>query len=154
MAKLVELDMFLQVQVHETQLLSLLPMLERSRVRLLIDHCRPGAAGGAAAAGLPGAAYVGPYRSGRRETLGLQQDSRQSYPFEDMWPYVHALVDAFTLDHCLWASDWPFIHAPDRVDYLLLLKLVEQLFPDPKDRSRLFWDTPLQLFGFAHATAA
>ena len=67
---------------------------------------------------------------------------------------VHALVDAFTLDHCLWASDWPFIHAPERVDYLLLLKLVEQLFPDPKDRSKLFWDTPSRLFSFGHQTEA
>ena len=42
----------------------------------------------------------------------------------------------------------------ERVDYLLLLKLVEQLFPDPRDRSKLFWDTPSRLFGFGHQTGA
>jgi predicted TIM-barrel fold metal-dependent hydrolase len=63
-------------------------------------------------------------------------------------------VEAFTLDNCLWASDRPFIHAPERVDYLLLLKLVGHLFPDPADRRKLFWDTPLRLFGFTGETGA
>ena len=52
------------------------------------------------------------------------------------------------LDNCLWAPTGRLIHAPERVDYLLLLKLVEQLFSDPQRRYKLFWDTsdtPVQL---------
>ena len=62
---------------------------------------------------------------------------------------VTALVEAFTLDHCLWASDWPYLRAPVRVDYGVLLQLVLTLFPNASDRRKLLWDTPRELFGFA-----
>jgi predicted TIM-barrel fold metal-dependent hydrolase len=149
LAKLAELDMCLQVQVHETQLLDLLPLLERSRVRILIDHCgRPEPQAGLRQPAFQ--ALLALSRTGRVSVKlsGYSKISRQSYPYEDMWPYVHALVDAFTLDHCVWASDWPFIRAPERVDYMLLLLLIEQLFPDPAERRKLLWDTPSRLFGF------
>ena len=55
---------------------------------------------------------------------------------------MRALVDAFTLDNCVWGSDWPFLRAPERVDYGPLLKLVERLFPDPADRRKMLWETP------------
>jgi predicted TIM-barrel fold metal-dependent hydrolase len=59
------------------------------------------------------------------------------------------LIDAFTLDACMWGSNWPFLRAPERVDYGPLLKLVEDLLPDASDRRRLWWDTPRNLFGFS-----
>jgi predicted TIM-barrel fold metal-dependent hydrolase len=49
----------------------------------------------------------------------------------------------------LWASDWPFLRAPVRVDYGVLLQLALNLFPDPAARRKLLWDTPRELFGFA-----
>jgi predicted TIM-barrel fold metal-dependent hydrolase len=61
---------------------------------------------------------------------------------------VRTLVDAFTLDHCLWASDWPYLRATERQDYGPLVQLAGQLFPDAKDRRKLFWETPCRLFGF------
>jgi predicted TIM-barrel fold metal-dependent hydrolase len=61
---------------------------------------------------------------------------------------VEALVDAFTLDRCLWASDWPYLRAPSRVDYGVVLKVMLQLFPGAPDRRKLLWDTPRELFGF------
>jgi predicted TIM-barrel fold metal-dependent hydrolase len=68
---------------------------------------------------------------------------------DDAWPFVTALMDAFTLDHCLWASDWPFLRSPLHVDYGVLLRLVLSLFPDSADRRKLLWETPGELFGFA-----
>jgi predicted TIM-barrel fold metal-dependent hydrolase len=62
---------------------------------------------------------------------------------------VRALIDAFTLDRCLWASDWPYLRAPSRVDYGVLLALALELFPDAADRRTLMWDTPRALFGVA-----
>ena len=109
LAKLVELDMFLQIQVHESQLLDLLPMLERSRVRLLIDDCgRPVPQSGLQQPAFQALLALG--RTGRAavKLSGYSKISQQSYPFEDMWPYVHALVEALTLGSCLWASDGPF----------------------------------------------
>ena len=61
---------------------------------------------------------------------------------------VRAMVEAFTLEHCLWASDWPFLRAPQRQDYGPLVELAEMLFPDAAERRKLFWDTPRRLFGF------
>ena len=80
---------------------------------------------------------------------GYSKFSTVPYPFEDTWPFVRAIVDAFTLDQCMWASDWPFLRAPQRQDYGPLVELARQvLFPDPGQRRKLFCDTARRLFGF------
>lgn len=150
LASLAALDMFVQVQVEGDLLVPMMPLLHGCRARILIDHCgRPVPAAGLAQPGFK--ALLDLARTGRAyvKLSGYSKFSRQGYPFEDAWPYVHALIDAFTLDACLWASDWPFLRAPDRQDYGPLLKLVETLLPDERDRRKLFWDTPKALFGFA-----
>ena len=63
------------------------------------------------------------------------------------------MVDAFTLERCLWASDWPYLRAPQRQDYGPLVELVEVLFPNEADRRALFWDTPKRLFRFGEQNA-
>ena len=149
LAELVELDMFLQVQVQAGQLQSLMPLIERSAVRLLVDHCgRPTPEAGPDQPGFQELLHLG--RSGRAavKLSGQMKFSRLPYPFNDTWPFVQALVDAFTLDACVWGSDWPFLRAPERVDYGPLLTLVDQIFPDPADRRKLFRETPRRLFGF------
>ena len=55
---------------------------------------------------------------------------------------IRALIDAYTLDHCVWGSDWPFLRARHRVDYGPLLKLVEILVPDAAHRRKIMWETP------------
>ena len=65
-----------------------------------------------------------------------------------MRPFVQALLDAFTTEGCVWASDWPFVKATERIDYGPLLKLFESLVPDPADRRKILWDTPCRWFGF------
>jgi predicted TIM-barrel fold metal-dependent hydrolase len=58
--KLAELGLFLQIQVENDQLLVLLPLIERTRVRLVFDHCgRP-----VVADGLTGKASRRCWRSG------------------------------------------------------------------------------------------
>jgi predicted TIM-barrel fold metal-dependent hydrolase len=155
MAKLADLDLFLQLQVEADQILALLPLIEQSKVRLLIDHCgRPDASAGLQAPAFHALLALG--RSGRAavKLSGYIKFSRVAHPFADTWPFVRALADAFTLDACVWGSDWPFLRAPERVDYGPLLTLVEQLFPDPADRRKLFWQTPRQLFGFGNPALA
>ena len=58
------------------------------------------------------------------------------------------LADAFTLDACFWASDWPFLKAPQRMDMGVLMRQVERLLPDPAERARLWWETPRRWLGF------
>jgi len=143
------LDMMLSLQVEGDQLGALRPLLERSDVRVLIDHCgRPAAGQGVAQAGFQ--ALLGLARTGRVavKLSGLQKFSALPPPYDDTRPYLDALLEAFTPDACLWASDWPFLKAPQRLDVGPLLRGVERLLPDPADRRKLFWDTPRRWLAF------
>jgi predicted TIM-barrel fold metal-dependent hydrolase len=143
------LDLFVQVQTIEDQLVALVPMLEASGARILIDHCgRPTVAAGLDQPGFRTLLELG--RSGRAfvKLSGQMRFSRESYPFADTRPYTRALLEAFTPDRCMWGSDWPFLRATERIDYGPLLKLVEGLLPDAADRRKVLWDTPRRLFGF------
>jgi predicted TIM-barrel fold metal-dependent hydrolase len=148
--RLADLDMVVQLQVEHDQILMFVPWLERIPVKVLIDHCgRPTPAEGLDQAGFR--ALLDLSKTGRASVKlsGYPKFSQRPYPFEDAWPFVRALVDAFSLDHCMWASDWPYLRAPERQDYGPLIKLAESLFPDPVGRRKLFLETPRRLFGFA-----
>lgn len=149
MMRLADLDMFFNIQVEDDQLLTYAPWIEKIPVKVLIDHLgRPAPAAGLNQAGF--AAILRLAKTGRVSVKisGYLKFAKLPYPFEDCWPYVHAVTNAFTLDHCLWASDWPYLRASERQDYGPLVRLVGQLFPDVKDRRTLFWDTPNRLFKF------
>ncbi len=147
--RLASLDMFVDVQVEHDQMVALLPLLEDSGARVLIDHCgRPTQPAGIRQPGF--AALLRLAASGRAfvKLSGVVKVSRTPWPHADAQPYVDALVDTFTVDRCMWASDWPYLRAPGKVDYGVLLKLVERQFPDAADRHKLLWETPGRLFGF------
>lgn len=147
--KLESLDLFLQVQVENDQLLALLPLIEKSRVRLVIDHCgRPSVAQGVTGKAFQALLAIGRTREAHVKLSGYYKFSRQPYPYEDAWPFIAALVEAFTLDRCVWGSDYPFLRAPERLDYGPLLTVLTRLLPDPDDQHRLLWRTPARLLGF------
>ena len=149
LARLADLDMILQIQAEKDQLAALHPLLEKSRVKLAIDHCgRPDIAAGLARPGFQTLLDLG--RSGRAcvKLSGYAKFSRRPHPHEDVQPFVEALLDAFTTEACVWASDWPFVKATERIDYGPLLKLFESLVPDPAARRKILWDTPRRWFGF------
>jgi predicted TIM-barrel fold metal-dependent hydrolase len=149
MTRLADLDMFFNLQVEHDQFLIYAPWIERIPVKVLIDHAgRPDPA-----AGLHQPAFAAMLRLARTGRVnvkisGYLKFAKTPYPFENCRPFVQALVDAFTLDHCLWASDWPYLRATERQDYGPLIQLAGQLFPDATERRKLFWDTPCRLFGF------
>lgn len=147
--RLRDLGLWAQVQVCGDQLAEMAPMLEASGARLLFDHGgRPEPTSGLGQSGFRKLLDLG--RSGRAvvKLSGLAKWSHQPHPYEDAWPYVQALVDAFSPQSLVWASDWPFLRAPDRIDYGPLLALAEQLLPDPQVRHAVMWETPRRLFGF------
>lgn len=149
LGRLAELDLFAQVQVQNDQLIELLPILQSSGVRLLFDHCgRPNPDAGLDQPGFQALLELGRGGNAYVKLSGYVKFSREPYPYSDAWPYIRALAEAFTLDACVWGSDWPFLRAPERIDYGPLLKLVERLFPDGADRRKLLWDMPRTLFGF------
>lgn len=147
--RLAELDLFAQIQVHGSQLVELLGLIESTAPRLLIDHCgRPEASAGV---GQPGfQALLGLARSGRAcvKISGMQKFAAHDHLEEQAGVYVGELLQAFGPDACMWGSDWPFIREQSRVDYGPLLKLAEQLLPDAGVRRKVMWDTPRRLFGF------
>ncbi len=150
--RLAGLDLFLQLQGEGNQLASLVRLVEGCDVKILIDHCgRPDLELGPSQPGFAALLELG--RSARAvvKLSGLAKYSRAAFPYEDTWPYVRALVDSFGLDRCLWGSDWPFLRAPERLDYGPLLSIVDRLFPEPQDRRKLLWETPRHLFGFGVA---
>jgi len=147
--QLAELDMFVDVQVQGDQLVEMAPMLEPSGVRVLIDHCgRPDPDAGLDQPGFRRLLELGGTGRYFVKISGLVKCSAQRFPWSDSWPYVHALLEAFTPDRCMWGSDWPFLKAPERIDYGTILTLTEQLIPDADDRRRVLWETPARLFGF------
>ncbi|RFO97243.1 2-pyrone-4,6-dicarboxylate hydrolase [Rhodoferax lacus] len=153
MRRLADLDMLVQVQVHEDQMVELAPVLLDSGAQILIDHCgRPDPARGLGQAGFQ--AVLALARSGRAtvKLSGLQKFSTGGWPFASALPYVDALIEAYGLDQCVWASDWPFLKASERLDVGPLLRWIEKLLPDVADRRRLFWDTPCRVLGFDPAT--
>ena len=147
--RLRELGLWAQVQVEGDQLLPLLPMLRDSGARLLFDHSgRPDLREGLGQAGFQ--ALLGLAASGRAcvKLSGYVKFSRQAHPHRDAWPYVQALLDAYTPEALVWASDWPYLRAPVRPDYASLLAFFEQLVPDALARHAIGWQTPCRLFGF------
>ncbi|HKS86930.1 MAG TPA: amidohydrolase family protein [Pseudolabrys sp.] len=149
MKTLAELDMFFNLQVENDQFLMYAPWIEKIPVNVLIDHAgRP-----TPAAGLSQPSFRAMLRLAKTGRVsvklsGYLKFARSPYPFEDCWPFVRALAEAFTPHHCMWASDWPYLRAGQRQDYGPLLRLAGELFPDAVDRRRIFWDTPNRLFKF------
>ena len=148
--RLRDLGMWAQMQVQHDELVALRPMLEGSGAKLLFDHCgRPDPARGIDQPGF--AALLELAGNGRTavKLSSLAKLSARPFPHEDAWPFVRALVDAFTPAALVWASDWPFLRAPARIDYGPLRALAERLLPDEAARRAVFSETPRRLFGFA-----
>jgi predicted TIM-barrel fold metal-dependent hydrolase len=146
---LADLDMLLSLQVEHDQLVALRPLVERSGVRTLIDHGgRPAAGRGVEQPGFQ--ALLALARTGRVavKLSGYQKFSALPPPYDDTRPFLDALLEAFTLDACLWASDWPFLKAPQRLDVGPLLRFVKRLLPLEADRRKLFWETPRRWLAF------
>jgi predicted TIM-barrel fold metal-dependent hydrolase len=144
-----ELDMFAQIQTVGDQLVALQPLIERTRTRILIDHCgRPDLAAGIEQPGFQTLLRLADNDRTVVKISGLQKFSRLDYPYEDAQIFVQQLLRTFGPDRCVWGSDWPFLRAPARMDYAPLLTLVQRLIPDSDTRRRVLWSTPRRLFGF------
>ncbi len=120
-----------QVQTQEDQLAQILPVLRKSGLRIVVDHCgRPDPERGPSQPGFASLLELG--REGHYVKLsGVFRFSRKPYPHEDADPYIAALLDAFTPQRCVWGSDWPFLRYSDSVDYASTLKLASRWSADP-----------------------
>jgi predicted TIM-barrel fold metal-dependent hydrolase len=148
-AELVELDLFVDVQVEGDQMAALAPLLARSGAQILVDHCgRPRIGEGVDAPGFRALLDLAHTRRATVKLSGYVKFAREPFPYPDARPFVSALLDAFGPHACVWSSDWPFLRAPERQDYGPLLALAEELLPDARVRRAVLWETPRRLFGF------
>jgi predicted TIM-barrel fold metal-dependent hydrolase len=140
----------LQIHYHEgAHMVEALPLFDARRNTLVFDHCgRPDIA-----TGLQQPGFLALLEAGRRGSTfvklsALFRFSKTGWPYHDADPFVARLIDAFTIDRCLWGSDWPFLRARARIDYGPELAVLQRWFPDAADRRKVLWDTPARLFGF------
>lgn len=151
--RLRQLGLWAQVQVEGDQLVDCLPLFEGSGAKLLIDHTgRPRLANGVNQPGFEALLRLAETGRACVKLSGYAKFSAEAYPHADTVPYVNALLQAFTPQSLVWASDWPFLRAPARIDYGPLLDLLAQQVPDAAARRAILWDTPRRLFGFASAS--
>ncbi|OVZ65177.1 MULTISPECIES: amidohydrolase [unclassified Pigmentiphaga] len=140
---------FAQIYYHHDGLQQLLPILRRTGVKIVVDHCGcPNPALGLDQSEFQALLELG--RSGEAliKLSGAFRYSQQAWPYHDAEPYIEALIDAFTLDRCVWGSDWPFVRIPKRMDYGPTSGLLKRWIPDDNDRRKVLWETPKRHFGF------
>jgi predicted TIM-barrel fold metal-dependent hydrolase len=63
-------------------------------------------------------------------------------------PYAKAVIGAFSVENCVWGSDWPFINMPGGFRYAAALQAVERWLENDADLERVLWQNPVRLFGF------
>ena len=143
-----ELGWLVQVQCEGDQLHEAAPQLRAARLPLVFDHCgRPAADRGLDAPGFRALLEFG--RDGHAVKLSGPFRFAAAPPiYFAAEPFAAALIDAFTVDRCVWASDWPFMRIQSRIDYGPVRAMLDRWLPDENDRRRVLWDTPARLFGF------
>lgn len=149
MAKLEELGLYAQIQVQNDQLLALLPLLSRTRTKIIIDHAgRPDVKAGLKQPAFQALLSLANQQRTFVKLSGLSKFSLETYPYQDGHPYLQAILSAFGAENCMWGSDWPFLRATERMDMATQLLLIEKLIPDAEQRRKVLWHTPKRLFGF------
>ena len=138
----------IQVHYHTDSIIEALPVLRAARLPVVIDHCgRPHMD-----QGMDGKAFRALLDYGRDSDAviklsGAFRFTEAGSPYADTDPWIAALIEAFTLDRCIWGSDWPFLRAKERTDFGPLLAALHRVLPDAADRERVLWTNPSRLFG-------
>lgn len=143
------LGWFAQIYFHDDEVLKLLPILDAAGIRVVIDHCGcPDVSRGLDQPGFQAVLELGQRGNAAVKLSAPFRFSQKGWPYEDCDPFVEALIKAFTLDNCVWGSDWPFVRVPQRVDYGPAHQMLARWLPDPADARKVLWESPQRWFGF------
>jgi predicted TIM-barrel fold metal-dependent hydrolase len=149
LARLRELGWFLQIHCQKDELVEALPIIRRTGVRVMVDHFgRPQPPRGLTQPGFAALLELGKSTAAVVKLSAPFRASVDGHPYRDVDPFITAAIDAFTLDRCVWGSDWPFVRHDAPVNYGRQLECVERWLPAESDRRQLLWETPRTLFGF------
>ena len=143
------LDWFAQIYADDAQWPPAVKLLQASGIRVLVDHLGVrDIAVGVHHAGFQSVLELGHARRAIAKLSSLFRVSKMLAGFEDLDPFVEALVDAYGVERMVWGSDWPFINVPRRPVYGDLLAPLARWFPDEEDRQRVLGGNARRLFGF------
>ena len=149
LARLKALGMYLQLHFQKDELIAAAPILKKSGVPMMIDHFgRPDIGKGVNNPGYQTVLEFGRTGQAVIKLSGPFRSSVQGYPYTDVDPFIAAAIAAYTLDRCVWGSDWPFVRMDERMDYGPPATCLPRWLPDAKDQQKVLWDTPARLFGF------
>ena len=148
--RLREAGWYVQIQCEKDQLTEVAPILKKARVRIMIDHFgRPDVARGVQQPGFQTLLEFGRSENAVVKLSGPFRSSLEPYPHYDVDPFIEAAIEAYTLDRCIWGSDWPFVRIDARMDYGPALNCLGRWLPAAADRNKVLCETPAKLFGFA-----
>ena len=143
------LDWFAEIQCSAKEFIRIAPIMRRSGVRVLIDHLgKPDSRFGIDEAGFQAMLALADTGRAVVKLSGAFRESHRPFPFDDMNPFVEAVLKAFTPQNCVWGSDWPFLNIDPKPDYAKTLACLERWLPDKDQRRQVLSDTPERLFGF------
>jgi len=143
-----EADWIVQVHYAGDALIPALSQLS-GLGKIVIDHCgRPSVDAGLDQPGFAALLRLGKEGAAFIKLSAFFRLTNEGWPYRACDPYVEALVDSFTVDRCLWGSDWPFLRAGRRVDYGPQLSYLRRIIPDQHSREQILWHNPARLFGF------
>jgi predicted TIM-barrel fold metal-dependent hydrolase len=146
--RLKALGWFAQVYADDAQWPLAAAVLQRSGIRVLVDHFGVrDIAGGIGHAGFQSVLALGREGKAAVKFSSLFRVSRALKGFHDLDPFVEELLDAFGVAGCIWGSDWPFINVPRRPSYADVMAPLSRWLPDHGDRERVLADNPRRLFG-------
>jgi predicted TIM-barrel fold metal-dependent hydrolase len=149
LARIKEMDWFLQIHCEKDELVHAAPLLRKAGVRIMVDHFgRPDVRRGVAQPGFATLLEFGKAGNAVVKLSGPFRCSVDGVPYRDVDPFIAAAIEAFTLEHCVWGSDWPFVRVNERIDYGPGLACLTRWLPDPEDRRKVLWLNPARLFGF------
>jgi predicted TIM-barrel fold metal-dependent hydrolase len=139
--RLADLDWHVHLHVEGERMAGLLPTIEESGVKLVIDHMgRPDAATGIASAGFK--AMLGAVERGRT-WVKLSAAYRQGPQSDD---YARELVRVAGPDRLMWASDCPFVGHEREVQYRQTIDWLVRCVPDTEARRKIFGETALGFY--------
>jgi len=148
LALMKEMQLFVQIQFQKDELVPAAPILRKAGVRVMFDHFgRPDVARGVSQPGFQEMLAFG-HEGHVVKLSGPFRSSIEGDPYRDVDPFIAAAIEAFTLNNCVWGSDWPFVRMDERMDYGPAYACLKRWLPDAQDRQRVLWDNPQRLFEF------
>lgn len=141
--RIADLDWHAHLHVEGERMPDLLPLLERSGMKIVIDHLGR-LPKGQSAGGPAYAAMVASVRNGRTwvKASGVHRLGAAAQET------LRALLDDVGPDKLLWASDCPFVGEESKVTYQQTIDWLVDAVPDPDTRHKLFYDNARAFYGF------